>query len=98
MDVGTRNNVNIVGSDDAPTIMLAHGFGCDQNLWRLVVSELAPAYRIVLFDHVGSGAADPAAWDAQRYGSLEGYAEDILEIVSELDLRDVTFVGHSVAR
>lgn len=97
MDVRTRNNVNIVGSDDAPTIMLAHGFGCDQLLWRLVVPELAPSYRIVLFDHVGSGAADPAAWDAQRYASLQGYAEDIVEILDELDLQDVTFVGHSVA-
>jgi sigma-B regulation protein RsbQ len=92
-----RNNVNVVGSDDAPTIMLAHGFGCDQNLWRLVVPELLPSFRVVLFDHVGSGAADPTAWDAARYASLQGYAEDILGIVSELDLHDVTFVGHSVA-
>jgi sigma-B regulation protein RsbQ len=92
-----RNNVNVVGPDDAPTIVLAHGFGCDQHLWRLVVPELLPHFRIVLFDHVGSGAADPAAWDADRYASLQPYADDILEILSELDLRDVTFVGHSVA-
>jgi sigma-B regulation protein RsbQ len=93
----TRNNVNVVGADEGPTIMLAHGFGCDQHLWRLVVPELLMNFRIVLFDHVGSGAADPAAWDAERYGSLQGYADDILEILTELDLRDVTFVGHSVA-
>jgi sigma-B regulation protein RsbQ len=92
-----RNNVNLVGPDDKPTIMLAHGFGCDQNLWRLVVPELLPNFRVVLFDHVGSGAADPAAWDAERYASLKGYADDILEILSEFDLSDVTFVGHSVA-
>jgi sigma-B regulation protein RsbQ len=92
-----RNNVNVVGRDDKPTIMLAHGFGCDQNLWRLVVPELLPNFRVVLFDHVGSGAADPTAWDAARYASLQGYADDILEILSELDLRDVTLVGHSVA-
>jgi sigma-B regulation protein RsbQ len=92
-----RNNVNVVGPDDKPTIMLSHGFGCDQNLWRLVVPELLPSFRVVLFDHVGSGAADPAAWDAERYASLQGYADDILEILSEIDLRDVTFVGHSVA-
>ena len=97
MNAIARNNVNVVGSEDKPTIMLAHGFGCDQNLWRLVVPELLPNFRLVLFDHVGSGAADPAAWDPQRYASLQGYAEDILEIVSELDLHDVTFVGHSVA-
>jgi sigma-B regulation protein RsbQ len=92
-----RNNVNVVGPDDKPTIMLAHGFGCDQILWRLVVPELDSDFRLVLFDHVGSGAADPAAWDAKRYASLQGYADDILDILTELDLRDVTFVGHSVA-
>jgi sigma-B regulation protein RsbQ len=92
-----RNNVNVVGPEDKPTIMLAHGFGCDQQLWRLVVPEFLPNFRVVLFDHVGSGASDPAAWDAQRYASLQGYADDILEILTELDLRDVTFVGHSVA-
>ncbi|MGB9224216.1 alpha/beta fold hydrolase [Mycobacterium sp.] len=97
MDVVTKNNVRIVGAEDGPTIVLAHGFGCDQNLWRLVVERLAPSFRLVLFDHVGSGASDPAAWQEQRYSSLEGYAADILDLVGELDLRDVTFVGHSVA-
>jgi sigma-B regulation protein RsbQ len=92
-----RNNVNVVGPEDKPTIMLAHGFGCDQKLWRLVVSEFLPNFQVVLFDHVGSGGADPAAWDAQRYASLQAYAADILEILTELDLRDVTLVGHSVA-
>jgi sigma-B regulation protein RsbQ len=97
VNVSARNNVNVVGPEDKPTIMLAHGFGCDQQLWRMVVPELLPNFRIVLFDHVGSGAADPAAWDAERYASLQGYADDMLEILSELDLRDVTLVGHSVA-
>jgi sigma-B regulation protein RsbQ len=97
VNVRVRNNVHLIGPDDAPTIMLAHGFGCDQKLWRLMVPELLPDFRLVLFDHVGSGAADRAAWDAARYASLQGYADDILEIISELDLHDVTFVGHSVA-
>lgn len=77
--------------------MLAHGFGCDQNLWRLVAPLLVPEFRIVLFDHVGAGLSDPSAWDAQRYGSLQGYADDVLDIVRQLDLRDTVFVGHSVA-
>jgi len=97
VNASARNNVNVVGPQDKPTIMLAHGFGCDQQLWRMVVPELLPNFRIVLFDHVGSGAADPAAWDAERYASLQGYADDMLEILTELDLRDVTLVGHSVA-
>ena len=97
MDVYTRNNLKIVGAEDGPVVMLAHGFGCDQNLWRLVTQQLAPAFRVVLFDHVGSGASDPSAWDAQRYNSLVGYASDVVDIVRELDLHDVVFVGHSVA-
>jgi sigma-B regulation protein RsbQ len=77
--------------------MLAHGFGCDQNLWRLVAPQLASGFQVVLFDHVGAGSSDPSAWEAKRYGSLQGYADDVLDIVRELDLRDVVFVGHSVA-
>lgn len=97
MDVRARNNVHIVGDPSGPTVMLAHGFGCDQNLWRRVVALLPPQLRVVLFDHVGCGGADPNAWDAQRYSSLQGYADDILDLVRRLDLRDVVFVGHSVA-
>lgn len=97
MDVRSRNNVHVVGRDDGPTIVLAHGFGCDQNLWRLVVPRLAPEFRLVLFDHVGAGSSDPAAWDASRYTTLQRYADDVLEIVDELKVRDTVFVGHSVA-
>jgi sigma-B regulation protein RsbQ len=97
VDACTRNNVRVVGAEDGPIVLLAHGFGCDQNLWRLVTARLAPSFRVVLFDHVGAGASDPSAWDPVRYSSLEGYAEDVLDIVAELDLREVVFVGHSVA-
>lgn len=92
-----KNNVRILGTDSGRIIVLAHGFGCDQNLWRLVAPKLAAEFRVVLFDHVGAGSSDPSAWDEQRYGSLQGYADDVLHIVRELDLRDVVFVGHSVA-
>lgn len=97
MDTRLRNNVTVTGHADGPVLMLAHGFGCDQHMWRLVVPALAESHRVVLFDYVGSGRADPSAWDEQRYSSLEGYAQDVLEICEELDLRDVTFVGHSVS-
>ncbi|MCY0945483.1 alpha/beta fold hydrolase [Streptomyces antarcticus] len=97
MDTRRRNNVTVVGRTDGPVLLLAHGFGCDQNMWRLVVPALAEDHRVVLFDYVGSGRSDPAAWDERRYGSLEGYARDVLEVCAELDLRDVTFVGHSVS-
>lgn len=78
-------------------MMLAHGFGCDQNLWRLLAPELTGRFRVVLFDHVGAGSSDPAAWDAERYSDLNQYAFDILDILDALALHDVIFVGHSVA-
>ncbi|MFD1146359.1 alpha/beta fold hydrolase [Saccharothrix hoggarensis] len=97
MDVRSRNNVVVTGEADGPVVVLAHGFGCDQNMWRLVVPTLAEKCRVVLFDHVGAGGSDLSAWNAQRYSTLDGYASDVLDLCRELDLRDVVFVGHSVA-
>jgi sigma-B regulation protein RsbQ len=77
--------------------MLANGFGCDQNMWRLVAPVLAEDFRIVLFDHVGSGQAEPSAWQPDRYAALDGYVDDILRICHSLELNDVVFVGHSVS-
>jgi sigma-B regulation protein RsbQ len=95
--VQVRNNVSIIGRDSGPVVVLAHGFGCDQNLWRLVAPALAEDFRVVLFDHVGAGHSDLAAWQPRRYATLSGYAEDVLAILRELDLREVVFVGHSVS-
>jgi sigma-B regulation protein RsbQ len=97
MDVYARHNINIVGEEHGPTILLAHGFGCDQNLWRLIVDRLKSDFRLVLFDLVGAGSSDPGAWDAATYSSLAGHAADVVGIVDELDLREVLFVGHSVS-
>ncbi len=92
-----RNNVTVTGRDDGPVVMLAHGFGCDQNMWRLVAPGLARNFRVVLFDHVGSGRSDLSAWEPGRYATLDGYADDVLQICRELELRQVVFVGHSVS-
>ena len=97
MGVRERHAVSFAGPADGPVLLLAHGFGCDQNMWRFVVPHFADTYRVVLFDHVGAGRSDLAAWDPERYSSLSGYADDVLEICRELDLRDVVFVGHSVS-
>ncbi len=78
-------------------MLFAHGFGCDQNMWRFVASAFEDRYQIVLFDYVGSGKSDLSAYDAKRYGSLDGYARDLLEICEALDLHDVILVGHSVS-
>ena len=97
MSVYAKHNIKMVGAEHGPPILLVHGFGCDQNLWRLVVDRLKSDFRIVLIDLVGSGSADPQAWDATKYSELSGYAADILDVVEELDLRDVVYVGHSVS-
>lgn len=97
MDVLSRNNVTLAGPEGARPIVFAHGFGCDQNMWRHVAPAFADRYRIVLFDHVGAGGSDLAAYDFERYTSLRAYAEDVLEICRALDLHDVVFVGHSVS-
>jgi sigma-B regulation protein RsbQ len=91
-----RNNVIVSGRDGARPMVFAHGFGCSQEAWRLVAPRFEADHRVIRFDHVGSGGSDLAAYDPVKYDSLHGYADDVLEIVDELDLHDVVFVGHSV--
>ncbi|WP_434940370.1 alpha/beta fold hydrolase [Shewanella sp. HL-SH8] len=95
-DVLIRNNVKLIGKG-SKTLFLAHGFGCDQNMWRFLIPELAKHFKIVLFDYVGSGASDISQYSKKRYSQLEGYAEDIIEICEALKLTDAIFVGHSVS-
>jgi sigma-B regulation protein RsbQ len=97
MDVVARNNVSVSGREDGRPMLFAHGFGCDQNMWRHVAPAFADEYRIVLFDHVGAGGSDLSAYDSARYASLDGYADDVLEICAALGLERVIFVGHSVS-
>lgn len=96
-DVSARNNVQILGNSAGPVVMFGHGFGCDQGMWRRVLPYFTENYRVVVFDHVGAGASDKDAYSPSKYDSLDGYVDDVLEICSALDLRDVTFVGHSVS-
>lgn len=97
MGVRERNNVTVRGTESGPALVFAHGFGCDQHMWRLVAPAFEDRYRTVTYDHVGFGRSDLAAFDPVRHASLQGYADDLLEIVGELGLDDVVFVGHSVA-
>ena len=89
--------MKLSGAVGAQPIVFAHGFGCDQNMWRDVAPAFEADHRLVLFDHVGAGGSDLSAYDYRRYSSLEGYADDVLEICRELELHDVVFVGHSVS-
>ena len=96
MSVLERNNVKVLGSGDK-AMVFAHGYGCDQNMWRFVTPSFQDEYKIVLFDNVGAGSSDLKSFDPSKYGSLDGYATDVLEICSMLDLSQVIFVGHSVS-
>lgn len=92
-----RNHVNVLGKDDGQIVMFAHGFGCDQDMWRRLVPYFTGQYGVVLFDHVGAGRSDSKAYDRKKYESLDGYAADLLEICADLDLHDVILVAHSVS-
>lgn len=92
-----RHNVVVHGSPDAQPMLFAHGFGCDQTMWRFVWPHFVEDHRVVLFDHIGMGDSDASVFDPARYASLHGYAEDVLDICAELGLADVVFVGHSVS-
>ncbi|MGI4812913.1 MAG: alpha/beta fold hydrolase [Janthinobacterium lividum] len=96
MSIQRRNNVQISGNGPR-TMVFSHGFGCDQNMWRYVTPAFATQYRTVLFDLVGSGRSDHAAYDQRKYGSLQGYADDLLEILDAYADAPVIFVGHSVS-
>jgi sigma-B regulation protein RsbQ len=91
-----RNNIRVLGRGTQP-MLFAHGFGCDQNMWRFVAPAFEADYRVVLFDYVGSGGSDIASYDEARYASLEGYAQDVLDVCAALDLSDVILVAHSVS-
>ncbi|MBV8864980.1 MAG: alpha/beta hydrolase [Acidobacteriaceae bacterium] len=96
MSIYTRNNINIVGSG-AKTMLLAHGYGCDQNMWRFVTPAFASEYRIILFDHVGAGKSDLTQYSREKYETLQGYADDLLDIIEATGARRTIFVGHSVS-
>jgi sigma-B regulation protein RsbQ len=92
-----RHAVCVTGNPRGRPMLFAHGFGCDQTLWRFVTPAFLAQYRVITFDYVGAGASDREAYDPERYATLDGYSLDILEICTALELRDVILVGHSVS-
>lgn len=95
-DILRRNNVKISGQGAQP-ILFAHGFGCDQTMWRFVAPAFENSHKVVLFDYVGCGKSETRAYNNVRYGSLNGYVRDLLEVCNGAELRNVIFVGHSVS-
>lgn len=96
MSILQKHNINIVGNGSR-TMLLAHGYGCDQIMWRFLVPAFEDEYRIVLFDHVGAGKSDVSQYSRERYGTLQGYADDVLDIIDAVSGAPVIFVGHSVS-
>ncbi|MEP6959872.1 MAG: alpha/beta hydrolase [Nitrospirota bacterium] len=97
MNVLKRHNVNVTGPHDRTAIVFAHGFGCDQNMWRYVAPQFAHDHQVVLFDYIGAGGSDLSHYHPSRYSTLAAYADDVLAIVRELDFKHSIFVGHSVS-
>jgi sigma-B regulation protein RsbQ len=97
MDLLGRHNVTVSGREDGQPMVFAHGFGCDQNMWRFVAPAFEADYKVVLFDHIGAGGSDLSAYDPGRHSTLGGYADDVVALCRELDLDQVVFVGHSVS-
>ena len=97
MSLQKRNSVRVGGGKGPVTVFFSHGFGCDKNMWRLLEPVYAERYRTVAFDHVGSGTSDLSAYDRAKYASLQGYADDVLQIVDEFGTNENVFVGHSVS-
>ena len=96
MSLESRNNIRVAGHGPR-SIVFAHGFGCDQNMWRFVAPPFQDRFRTILFDHVGAGRSDLSAYDPTKYASLDGYADDLVEIGRHLQLKNAVFVGHSVS-
>lgn len=96
MNIVKKHNITTIGKG-SKTIMFAHGFGCDQNMWRFVTPSFTDTYKVVLFDHIGAGKSDSSAYNFNRYNTLQGYANDVIAICHSLSLTEVIFVGHSVS-
>jgi sigma-B regulation protein RsbQ len=92
-----RHHVTQTGLPNGPTLMFAHGYATNQGVWRHVAPAFEDRYHVVRFDHIGAGRSDRRAWDPERHANLYGFAEDVVELVQALGLRDVTFIGHSVS-
>ena len=97
MGVVDRHHVVESGVRGARPMLFAHGFGCDQRMWRLVAPAFEADHRVILFDHVGACRSDLSAFDPLRYRSLAAYADDVVEPCRALDVTDAVFVGHSVS-
>ncbi|CAM6066336.1 unnamed protein product [Sphagnum tenellum] len=92
----TAHNVNVVGTGDE-LIILGHGFGTDQSVWKHVLPHLLDDYCIILFDNMGAGTTNPEHFSFQRYFTLHNYADDLLSILDELEVQSCIYVEHSVA-
>jgi sigma-B regulation protein RsbQ len=95
-DVAVRNNVKVIGEGER-TLIFAHGFGCDQSMWKFITPSFEQTFRVILFDYVGSGNSDLNAYTKDKYHTLRGYMQDVLDIIEFYNLKNVIFIGHSIS-
>lgn len=96
IEILKRNNVQVTGQGEK-ILLFGHGFGCDHRVWNNTIKEFEGDYRVVTFDYVGSGNSDKTAYSKERYSTLDGYKQDLLEVCDALELKEMIFVGHSVS-
>ena len=96
INVVQRNNVTIKGQGEE-ILLFAHGFGCDQTLWQSLTMYFEKSYKMILFDYVGAGNSDITAYDSVKYNTLNGYVQDVIDIIEAYELKNITFIGHSVS-
>lgn len=96
MDIIKKNNVKVVGKGEQ-VILCAHGFGCEQSMWKYITPMFMDRYKIIVFDYVGAGLSDLSAYNSEKYGELDGYKQDILDVIDELHLQEVILIGHSIS-
>ena len=91
-----RYAIKTFGSTSNPMVF-AHGLGCNQTMWKDVAPAFQSTHQIVMFDLMGFGNSDTSCFSYERYQTLEGYADDFIEVVEETCFEPAVFVSHSVS-
>lgn len=94
-DFKKNHNIDILGNGEK-RLLFIHGFASSQETWKWITPAFENDYTLVLVDLIGSGKSDKRAYDEQRYQSLMGYVDDLIEVCDALEMKDTVIIGHSV--
>lgn len=86
----------VTGSGE-DVVVISHGFGTDQTAWHAIRPWLDARFRVVSFDLAGAGPNGTRTYDRHRHRSIYGFADDLIDILDELSIRNCLYIGHSVS-